>query len=74
MTKSKPTNKKETIFIPKRSKGENERYIACNGRRLLIKCGVSVEVPPEIAEVWHNSERQREAAEERIRGFTGEGA
>ena len=67
------TNTKETIVIPKRSKGENERFIACNGRRLLIKCGVPVEVPREIAEVWYNSVAQREAAEERIRGFASEG-
>lgn len=63
---------KEVIIIPKRSKGDNERYIACNGRRVLIKTGVPVEVSKEIAEVWHNSVKQREDAEEKIRGFSSD--
>ena len=64
--------KKEVIIIPKRSKGDNERYLACNGRRVLIKTGVPVEVSSEIAEGWRNSEAQREMAEEKIRGFSSD--
>ena len=64
--------KKEVIIIPKRSKGDNERYLACNGRRVLIKTVVPVEVSSEIAEVWRNSEMQREMAEEKIRGFSSD--
>lgn len=69
----KKSESRETIFIPKRSRYEDERYIACNGRRVLVKTGVAVEVPKEIAEVWRNSERQREVAEEKIKGFASEG-
>lgn len=63
---------RETIFIPRRSKGENERYIACNGKRVLVKCGEPVEVSSEIAEVWRNAEAQRAMAEERIRDLSVE--
>lgn len=55
-----------TITIPRRFKGEGERFIGCNGRRFLVKCGTPVEVPAAVAEVYFNSVRQREAAESRI--------
>lgn len=57
---------KVTIRIPKRGRGDDERFIACNGRRVLVKTGVDVEVDPEIAEVYFNSEAQRSESERRI--------
>ncbi len=66
--KKKPTEKVK-IYIPKRNKNDTERFIACNGKRVMIKTGVAVEVAPEIAEVYENSVRQREEAEKRISGM-----
>ncbi len=59
-------NTKVTIRIPKRWRGDDERFLACNGRRVLVKTGCDVEVPPEIAEVYFNSEAQRTESERRI--------
>ena len=58
--------KKVTIRIPKRWKGDDERFLACNGRRVLVKTGCDVEVSPAIAEVYFNSEGQRAECERRI--------
>ena len=52
--------KKVTIRIPKRWKGDDERFLACNGRRVLVKTGCDVEVTPDIAEVYYNSVAQRD--------------
>lgn len=65
--------KKVEIFIPKTSKGDNERFIAVNGRRVLVKTGTPVEVAPEIAEVFFNSQRQRADADAKIRSFSSDG-
>ena len=61
---------KVTIRIPKRSRGDDERFLACNGRRVLVKTGVDVEVDPAIAEVWYNSCAQRDVSEEHIRALS----
>ena len=63
---------KVTLHIPKRNKSDNERFIACNGKRVLIKTGCDVEVDPDIAEVYYNSVRQRSECEERISGMVSE--
>ena len=42
-------NAKVKIMIPKRCKGDDERFIACNGKRILVKTGCEVEVDPDIA-------------------------
>lgn len=55
-----------SIMIPKRCKGEEERFFACNGRRYLVKCGVMVDVPCDIAEVYFNSVAQRASADRAI--------
>lgn len=62
---------KITINIPKRWRGDDERFIACNGRRVLVKTGVDVEVSPEIAEVYYNSEQQRDESERTISSLRG---
>lgn len=67
--KNKTTNEKVKIYIPKRNKNDNERFIACNGKRVMIQTGKTVEVTPDIAEVYENSVRQREDAEKRISGM-----
>lgn len=65
MKKTK-TDDKVTIRIPKRGKGDDERFLACNGKRVLVKTGVDVEVDPDIAEVYFNSERQRAECESKL--------
>lgn len=44
----------ETVFIPKRGRNDNERYVAVNGKRILVKCGETVTVPGEFAQVIKN--------------------
>lgn len=44
----------ETVFIPKRGRNDNERYVAVNGKRILVKCGESVTVLGEFAQVIKN--------------------
>ena len=61
----KKTNK-ITVNIPKRWRGDDERFISCNGRRVMVKTGVDVELDPALAEVYFNSARQREESERRI--------
>lgn len=51
-------NGKYTVFIPKRGRNDNERYVAVNGRRMLIKCGESVAVPYEFKEIIEQSQKQ----------------
>ena len=59
-------NEKVTLRIPKRWKGDDERFIACNGRRVLVKTGVDVQLDADIADVYFNSCEQREETERRI--------
>ena len=54
---SKKQEKKVPVFIPKESRNDTERYVAVNGERILIKTGVTVEVPERFAEVIRNSEK-----------------
>ena len=58
--------KKITIRIPKRWKGDDERFLSCNGKRVMVKTGIDVDVSPAIAEVYFNSVRQRDESEEHI--------
>lgn len=39
------------VYVPKEGKGDDELYIAVNGRRMLIQKGKTVYLPPEFAEV-----------------------
>lgn len=52
-----------TVFIPKRGRNDNERYVAVNGRRMLIKCGESVTVPYEFKEIIEQSQKQDRIAD-----------
>ena len=59
-------NEKVTLRIPKRWKGDDERFLACNGRRVLVKTGVDVQLDADLAEVYYNSCDQRDDAERSI--------
>ena len=67
----KETNK-ITLKIPKRWKGDDERFIACNGKRVLVKTGCEISLDRDLAEVYYNSEAQRAESERRISEFAGE--
>lgn len=56
-------SKKLTVFIPRLHKNDDALFVAVNGKRMLIKKGEPVEVPPEFYEVIKNSERQAASAE-----------
>ncbi|MBO5463321.1 MAG: hypothetical protein J6A49_08405 [Clostridia bacterium] len=46
-----------SVFIPKQSRNDTERFIAVNGERILVQTGKTVEIPERFAEVLKNSER-----------------
>ncbi len=45
-----------SVFIPKTSRNDTERFIAVNGERILVQTGKTVEIPERFAEVIKNSE------------------
>ena len=59
MTNKKNNSATETatvsVFIPKTDKNDDALFVAVNGRRMLIRKGESVEVPPSFAEVIAHS-------------------
>lgn len=52
----KDTEKLVSVFIPKQSRNDTERFIAVNGERILVQTGKTVEIPERFAEVIRNSE------------------
>ena len=51
------TNEKlVSVFIPKTSRNDTERFVAVNGERILVQTGKTVEIPERFAEVIENSE------------------
>lgn len=52
------TNKEKlvSVFIPKQSRNDTERFVAVNGERILVQTGKTVEIPERFAEVIENSE------------------
>ena len=46
-----------SVFIPKQSRNDTERFIAVNGERILVQTGKTVEIPERFAEVLKNSEK-----------------
>ena len=59
------TEKKEervSVFIPRRSRSDNERFIAVNGERILVQTGKTVEIPRRFAEVLEHSEEMARLA------------
>lgn len=53
---TKKTEKLVSVFIPKQSRNDTERFIAVNGERILVQTGKTVEIPERFAEVIRNSE------------------
>ncbi len=66
---NKTCEQMKTVFIPRRSKNDTERYVAVNGENMLIQTGKAVEVPLRFAEVIETSQRQDFAAEAFIEAF-----
>ena len=48
----------EEVYVPKTSKDDNSLFVSVNGRRILIKKGIRVNVPKAHAEVIRNSFEQ----------------
>ena len=46
-----------SVFIPRTSRNDTERFIAVNGERILVQTGKTVEIPKHFAEVIANSEK-----------------
>ena len=68
-TKNNLNNTKEklvSVFIPKQSRNDTERFIAVNGERILVQTGKNVEIPERFAEVLRNSERMAAVSAEYI--------
>ena len=57
MAENSNTEKLVSVFIPKESRNDTERFIAVNGERILVQTGKSVEIPERFAEVVGNSEK-----------------
>jgi hypothetical protein len=58
--------KTKAVYIPKRGRNDNFRYVAINGKRMLIKCGEVVEVPADFAAVIEQSRKQDAESDEYI--------
>ncbi len=53
----------ETLLIPLDQNGTSDSVFLCvNGRNMLVRRGEPVEVAPEFAEAYRNSQRQEVAA------------
>lgn len=63
---SKPSEKLVSVFIPKQSRNDTERFIAVNGERILVQTGKTVEIPERFAEVIRNSEKMAAISAEYI--------
>ena len=59
-------SKMKTVFIPKEGRNDTERYVAVNGKRILVRCGEAVSVPKQFAEVIEHSLRMSAASDEYI--------
>ncbi len=69
MANKKIENVKErlvSVFIPKQSRNDTERFIGVNGERILVQTGKTVEIPERFAEVIKNSEKMAAISAEYI--------
>lgn len=62
----KTSEKLVSVFIPKQSRNDTERFIAVNGERILVQTGKTVEIPERFAEVVRNSEKMAAVSAEYI--------
>ena len=60
------------VFIPKTDKNDDAQFVAVNGRRMLIRKGETVEVPPAFAEVLAHSVQAGMEAERFINAVANE--
>ena len=65
-TENKSAKLTKTVFIPKLHKNDDSLFVAVNGKRILVKKGVAVELPLAFAEVIENSEKASRKAEQFI--------
>lgn len=65
-TKNSTKEKLVSVFIPKQSRNDNERFIGVNGERILVQTGKNVEIPERFAEVIRNSEKMAAVSAEYI--------
>ncbi len=63
---SNSTEKLVSVFIPKQSRNDTERFIGVNGERILVQTGKTVEIPERFAEVIRNSEKMAAVSAEYI--------
>lgn len=63
---SKTDEKLVSVFIPKQSRNDTERFIGVNGERILVQTGKTVEIPERFAEVIKNSEKMAAISAEYI--------
>ena len=63
MENRKITETAETLLVPLDPNGNSDSVFLCvNGKNLLVKRGVPVQVAPEFAEAYRNAQRQQLAA------------
>ena len=58
--------KKVKIYSPKVRPDEEDEFVCVNDRKWIVKKGVEVEVPPEVAEAIRNRDLMRQQAYDNI--------
>ena len=59
-------NKTKTVFIPKKGRNDNERFIAINGHSMLVRTGEPGELPVQFAQIIENSLRMERLSDDYI--------
>ncbi|MBE6812167.1 MAG: hypothetical protein E7523_04720 [Ruminococcaceae bacterium] len=72
--KKNPATEQATVpvFIPRTDKNDDAQFVAVNGRRMLIRKGETVDVPPAFAEVIAHSVQAGMEAERFINAVSNE--
>ena len=58
--------KTKTVFIPKKGRNDNERFISVNGENILVRTGEAVEIPEKFAAIIESSLRMERASDDYI--------
>lgn len=66
MSTNKENMQTKTVFIPKTGRTDTERYVAVNGKRILVRTGEPVEVPLCFAAVIEESLKMDRLSDEYI--------
>ena len=64
--KATPAKAKVPVYIPKTGPGDDARYVAVNGKRILVQTGKTVYLEPKYAEVILNGMDADEKARQYI--------